>query len=53
MTQPTEITDEEMEAAGIVEEESDEELAEGEEAAGAEEETEEVPAEGGEQGENE
>ena len=53
VTQPTEITDEEMEAAGIVEEESDEELAaaaeaEGEEAA----EGDEVPAEETGEGEN-
>ena len=47
VTQPTEITDEDMEAAGIVEEEA-EEPAEGEEAEGAQEATEgdEVPAEG-------
>ena len=37
VTQPTEITDEEMEAAGIVEEESDEEIAAAEEAEGDEE----------------
>jgi large subunit ribosomal protein L25 len=48
VTAPTEITDEEMEAAGIVEDESDEELAEGEEAA----EDDEVPAEEGDEGEN-
>ena len=36
VTAPTEITDEEMEAAGIVEEESDEEIAEGEAADGEE-----------------
>jgi large subunit ribosomal protein L25 len=57
VTQPTEITDEEMEAAGIVEEESDEELAAAaEEAEGAEEEAEgdgEAPAEDGEERENE
>lgn len=54
VTAPTEITDEEMEAAGIVEEESDEELAEGEEAEGVEEgaEGDEVPAEEGEEREN-
>lgn len=49
VTQPTEITDEEMEAAGIVEEESDEELAAAEEAEGEEAaEGDEVPAEEGE-----
>ncbi|CAN5720033.1 50S ribosomal protein L25 [soil metagenome] len=48
VTAPKEITDEEMEAAGIVEDESDEELAEGEEAA----EDDEVPAEEGDEGEN-
>ena len=53
VTQPTEITDEEMEAAGIVEEESDEDIAaagetEGEEAA----EGDEVPAEETNEGEN-
>lgn len=37
VTQPTEITDEEMEAAGIVEEESDEEIAAAEEAEADEE----------------
>ncbi|QIN82390.1 50S ribosomal protein L25 [Rubrobacter tropicus] len=53
VTQPTEITDEEMEAAGIVEEESDEELAEGEEAEGEEaEEGDEGSAEEGEEREN-
>ena len=52
VTAPTEITDEEMEAAGIVEEEPEEDVAEGEEAEGAEEEGDEVPAEGGEEGEN-
>lgn len=53
VTQPTEITDEEMEAAGIVEEESDEELAEGEEAEGEEAaEGDEVPAEEGDEEEN-
>jgi len=36
VTAPTEITDEEMEAAGIVEEESDEEIAAAEEAEGEE-----------------
>jgi large subunit ribosomal protein L25 len=46
VTTPTEITDEEMEAAGIVEEESDEEIAEGEAADGEEGATE------GEDGEN-
>jgi large subunit ribosomal protein L25 len=46
VTAPTEITDEEMEAAGIVEEESDEEIAEGEAADGEEGATE------GEDGEN-
>ena len=54
VTAPTEITDEEMEAAGIVEEESDEELAEGEEAEGEEaEEGDEDPAEEGEERESE
>ena len=53
VTQPTEITDEEMEAAGIVEEESDEELAaaaeaEGEGAAEGDEEA----TEANDQGEN-
>ncbi len=43
VTQPTEITDEEMEAAGIVEEESDEEIAAAEEAEEAAE-GDEVPA---------
>jgi large subunit ribosomal protein L25 len=53
VTQPTEITDEEMEAAGIVEEESDEELAAAEEAEGEEAaEGDEVPAEEGNEGEN-
>jgi len=46
VTAPTDITDEEMEAAGIVEEESDEEIAEGEAADGEEGATE------GEDGEN-
>ena len=46
VTAPTEITDEEMEAAGIVEEESDEEIAEGEAVDGEEGATE------GEHGEN-
>ncbi len=46
VTAPTEITDEEMEAAGIVEEESDEEIAEGEAADG------EKGATEGEDGEN-
>ena len=51
VTQPTEITDEEMEAAGIVEEESDEELAaaeaaEGEEAAEGDEVSTEETGEG-------
>jgi large subunit ribosomal protein L25 len=46
VTTPTEITDEEMEAAGIVEEESDEEIAEGKAADGEEGATE------GEDGEN-
>lgn len=52
VTQPTEITDEEMEAAGIVEEESDEEIAAGEEAEEAAE-GDEVSAEEGEQREGE
>ena len=47
VTQPTEITDEEMEAAGIVEEESDEEIAAAEEAEG-----DEVPSEENNEGEN-
>ena len=51
VTAPTEITDEEMEAAGIVEDESDEELAEGEEAEEAAE-GDEVPTEAGDEGEN-
>jgi large subunit ribosomal protein L25 len=51
VTQPTEITDEEMEAAGIVEEESDEEIAAAEEAEEAAE-GDEVPAEEGNEGEN-
>ena len=51
VTAPTEITDEEMEAAGIVEEESDEEIAEGEEAEEAAE-GDEVPAEEDDEGEN-
>ncbi|HEV2094660.1 MAG TPA: 50S ribosomal protein L25 [Rubrobacter sp.] len=51
VTQPTEITDEEMEAAGIVEEESDEEIAAGEEGEEAAE-GDEVPAEEGDEGEN-
>jgi large subunit ribosomal protein L25 len=46
VTAPTEITDEEMEAAGIVEEESDEEIAEGKATDGEEGATE------GEDGEN-
>ena len=53
---PTEITDEEMEAAGIVEEESDEEAAAAEEAEGVEEEAEgdgEAPEEDGDAEENE
>ena len=56
VTAPTEITDEEMEAAGIVEEETDEELAAAEEAEGAEEEAEgdeDGPAEEGGERENE
>ena len=56
VTQPTEITDEEMEAAGIVEEESDEEAAAAEEAEGVEEEAEgdgEAPEEDGDAEENE
>jgi large subunit ribosomal protein L25 len=53
VTQPTEITDEEMEAAGIVEEESDEELAAAEEAEGEEAaEGDEVPSEENDEGEN-
>jgi large subunit ribosomal protein L25 len=52
VTQPTEITDEEMEAAGIVEEESDEEIAAAEEAEGEESEGEEVSSEEGGKGEN-
>ena len=49
VTQPTEITDEEMEAAGIVEDESDEEIAAAEEAEGEESEGDEVsPEKGGE-----
>ena len=52
VTQPTEITDEEMEAAGIVEEESDEEIAAAEEAEGEESEGDEVPSEEGGEGEN-
>ncbi len=51
VTQPTEITDEEMEAAGIVEEESDEEIAAAEETEEAAE-GDEVPAEEGNEGEN-
>ena len=51
VTQPTEITDEEMEAAGIVEEESDEEIAAAEEAEGAAE-GDEVPSEENDEGEN-
>ncbi len=47
VTAPTEITDEEMEAAGIVEEESDEDIAAAEEAEGEEgAEGAEVPEEG-------
>ena len=45
VTAPTEITDEEMEAAGIVEEESDEEIAAAAEAEGEESEGDEVPSE--------
>src|SRR3712207_1590664 len=53
VTAPTEITDEEMEAAGIVEEEPEEDVAEGEEAEGEEAaEGDEVPAEEGAEGEN-
>jgi len=52
VTQPTEITDEEMEAAGIVEEESDEEIAAAEAAGGEESEGDEVPSEEGGEGEN-
>ena len=52
VTQPTEITDEEMEAAGIVEEESDEEIAAAEEAEGEESEGDEVSPEEGDEGEN-
>ena len=52
VTQPTEITDEEMEAAGIVEEESDEEIAAAEEAEGEESEGDEVPSEENDEGEN-
>jgi large subunit ribosomal protein L25 len=49
VTAPTEITEEEMEAAGIVEEEPEEEAAEeGEEPEEAPEETEEAPPEEGE-----
>src|SRR4028119_1260876 len=52
VTQPTEITDEEMEAAGIVEEESDEEIAAAEDAEGEESEGDEVPSEEGGEGKN-
>ena len=54
VTQPTEITDEEMEAAGIVEEESDEEIAAAEEAEADEEaaEGDEETTEENDEGEN-
>jgi large subunit ribosomal protein L25 len=53
VTQPTEITDEEMEAAGIVEEETDEEIAAAEAAEGEETaEGDEVPSEENDEGEN-
>src|SRR5215210_7421561 len=52
ITQPTEITEEEMEAAGIVEEPTEEEEAAGEEAAEGEEASEEDAPEEGPAGQN-